>query len=140
MQIDLQLTRERIGLGPCVLSEPVVDAGAWVEFRGVVRGHEDGQPITAIEYEAYPEMAIRQLRRILEELKATHPCLVVQVVHRLGLVPVGETAIYVRIAGKHRAEAFAMLAGFMDRLKQDVPIWKVRAVAMQAARDLQIAV
>ena len=71
MQIDLQLTRERICAGPCVLSKPVVDAGAWVEFRGVVRGQENGQPITAIEFEAYLEMAIHQLRQILEELKTT---------------------------------------------------------------------
>jgi molybdopterin molybdotransferase len=53
------------------------------------------------------------------------------VIHRLGVVPAGEAAIYVGLAGQHRAEAFALLAQFMDRLKQDVPIWKRRALAQQ---------
>ena len=57
-----------------------------------------------------------------------HPCLAAKVIHRLGVVPVGETAIYVGVAAKHRGEAFALLAEFMDRLKQDVPIWKRRAL------------
>jgi molybdopterin molybdotransferase len=51
------------------------------------------------------------------------------VIHRIGVVPVGEAAIYVGIAGRHRAEAFALLGEFMDRLKKDVPIWKLRAIA-----------
>ena len=49
-------------------------------------------------------------------------------IHRVGIIPVGETAIYVGVASPHRAEAIALLAEFMDRLKQDVPIWKRRAL------------
>ncbi len=104
-------------------------AGAWVEFRGRVRGEENGGTISALEYEAYPEMAEREIRRQLAEISTRHACLAAKVIHRLGLVPVGEAAIYVGVAAKHRAEAFALLAEFMDRLKQDVPIWKRRAMA-----------
>ena len=46
----------------------------------------------------------------------------------MGVVPVGEAAIHVIVAARHRAAAFALLTGFMDRLKQDVPIWKRRAI------------
>jgi molybdopterin molybdotransferase len=127
MQIEIQLSDSPIAekISP---SFPGGGAGAWVEFRGIVRGEENGQPISALEYEAYPEMAGREIRRILETLATKHPCLAVKVVHRTGLIPVGDTAIHVGVAAPHRAEAIALLAGFMDRLKQDVPIWKRRAL------------
>jgi molybdopterin molybdotransferase len=130
MEIEIQLTDSPIAekISP---SFPGHAAGAWVEFRGIVRGEEGGQSISALEYEAYPEMAGREIRRILETLAAKHPCLAVKVVHRTGLIPVGDTAIYVGVAAPHRAEAIALLAGFMDRLKQDVPIWKRRAISAE---------
>ena len=103
---------------------PAGSYGVWLEFRGVVREDEAGRKIAALEYEAYPEMAVREIRRLLEEISQRHPCLAVRVIHRIGLIPVGEAAIYVGVASRHRAEGLALLAEFMDRLKQDVPIWK----------------
>jgi len=128
MKIEIQLTHEPVleKISP----PPSIGAhGAWLEFRGVVRGEEDGQTISALEYEAYPEMAEREIRRIFEWLAAKYPCLAAKVIHRVGVIPVGETAIYVGVASPHRGEAIALLAEFMDRLKQDVPIWKRRAIA-----------
>jgi molybdopterin synthase catalytic subunit len=98
--------------------------GAVAEFRGLVRGEEAGAVIGGLVYEAYQPMAERQIARIVAELAEKFPVAGVRVVHRIGRVPVGDAAIYVRVTAKHRAEAFALLAGFMDRLKQDVPIWK----------------
>jgi len=128
MEIHLELTRTPIteALPPPAGS----DLGAWVEFRGVVRGEENGQTIAALEYEAYSPMAEREMRHILEALAIGRHCLAARVIHRLGIVPVGEAAIYVGIAARHRAEAFALLGQFMDRLKQDVPIWKRRALTV----------
>ncbi|MHB1308027.1 MAG: molybdopterin synthase catalytic subunit [Limisphaerales bacterium] len=116
---------------------PPTGAGAWVEFRGVVRGEEDGQPIAALEYEAYSPMAEREMRRLIEEIAAAQPCLLAKVIHRVGVIPVGEAAIYVGVAGTHRAEAFTLLTQFMDRLKQDVPIWKRRALTADVLAKLQ---
>lgn len=99
-------------------------SGAVVEFAGVVRGDEDGAPITALDYEAYEAMARTEMERILQELSARFPCQAVEVLHRIGRVPVGEASILVRVEAKHRTEAFGMLAEFMNRLKQDAPIWK----------------
>jgi molybdopterin molybdotransferase len=104
-------------------------AGAWVEFRGLVRSEENNTEISALEYEAYAGMAEREMRRLIAAVSEQQPCLAVKVVHRIGVVPVGETAVYVGVAAKHRGAAFAVLAGFMDQLKQDVPIWKRRALA-----------
>lgn len=99
-------------------------AGALAEFRGIVRGEEGGRPIGGLVYEAYQPMAERTMERILDEISVRHPCIAVTVRHRIGCVRVGECAIYIGVASRHRAEAFALLTTFMDRLKQDVPIWK----------------
>lgn len=103
-----------------------------MEFRGIVRDQENGSIIQGLDYDAYSPMAERQMRLILEDIASRHPCALVRVIHRTGIVPVGEAAIYVGVAGKHRSEAFAMLVQFMDRLKQDVPIWKARALGTPA--------
>jgi hypothetical protein len=60
-----------------------------------------------------------------------HPCLAAKVIHRVGIIPVGEAAIYVGIASRHRAEAIALLGEFMNHLKQGVPIWKRRALLLR---------
>lgn len=120
MEIDVAITEGAIGALPA----PGEGAGARVEFTGVVRGTESGERISALRYEAYRPMAENQMRKILEDLGREHPILRARVVHRIGEVPVGEAAIYIRIEAVHRAEAFAVAAAFMDRMKRDVPIWK----------------
>jgi molybdopterin synthase catalytic subunit len=124
MTIDVLLQPEPIVLK----SDPSAEAGAVVRFEGRVRATENGQPIRALVYEAYQPMAERQIEKILHELGARHPCLAVRVRHRLGEVRVGEIAIAIEAQAAHRAEAFALTTAFMDRLKQDVPIWKMKAV------------
>lgn len=98
--------------------------GAVVDFYGVVRGLERDHAISHLEYEAYEEMARRELTRMIRQLEEAHPCHSVSLVHRLGTVPVGEPSIHVRVTAAHRAEAFAMAQKLMDQMKQDAPIWK----------------
>jgi molybdopterin synthase catalytic subunit len=127
MSLSIQLGTDPI---PDSLPAPFIGpgVGAFAEFRGIVRGEEQGRPISALVYEAYQPMAEREMTRILDELLTAHPCLAVHVRHRIGRIPVGETAIYIGVVSRHRASAFAVLAGFMDRLKLDVPIWKTDAI------------
>ncbi len=128
MEIEIQITDQPIAAGDHRPEKFSGEAGAVAEFSGIVRNLENGQEITALEYEAYLPMAENELRRILAELADKHPCRAAKVVHRIGVIPIGETAIYVAIVAKHRGEAFALLAEFMNRLKQDVPIWKTRSL------------
>ncbi|MCC7519098.1 MAG: molybdenum cofactor biosynthesis protein MoaE [Verrucomicrobiae bacterium] len=132
MQLDLRLTDSPIPYPPRPWPNDT-GAGAVAEFYGIVRGVEEGRALRALRYEAYADMAEREIRRLLGELAARHPCRRVAVIHRLGLVPVGEAAIYVRVESAHRAEAFALLQDFMDRLKQEVPIWKAEAIPQTQA-------
>jgi molybdopterin molybdotransferase len=132
MEIEIQLTGSPIAENISPLAQPGAH-GAWVEFRGVVRAEENDGKISALDYETYPEMAEREIRRLLEDISARHPCLAAKVIHRTGIVPVGEAAIYLGVAAKHRAEGIALLGEFMDGLKKDVPIWKRRALPVQSS-------
>jgi len=102
--------------------------GAIAEFRGVGRSLEHGKPISAIEYEAYEPMAERVIRTKLEAIGSEFGLVGARVIHRLGLVRVGEVSIFVELKGQHRAEVFRALPVFMDQLKADVPIWKSRTL------------
>jgi molybdopterin synthase catalytic subunit len=99
-------------------------AGAVVEFHGIVRDHEDGRTIRAIEYECHREMALHQLLLIAEETASTHGLIDLTIIHRVGTVPAGEGSLYVRAVASHRGEAFAAAMELISRLKEDVPIWK----------------
>lgn len=128
MLVEIQLVHDRI---PCPMpwpSAPDGQTGSVVEFYGTVRNSENGRPISALQYEAYDSMAVKVMRRKLEELAARHPCQSVRVWHRLGAIPVGDAAIYVGVRSAHRVEGLALLTTFMDELKKDVPIWKVEAL------------
>jgi molybdopterin synthase catalytic subunit len=125
MQLTILFTEQTISIANV---SPCDGAGALLEFQGIVRGVEDGATIGGLLYEIYRPMAERMIRRIVEELDAKHPCHAFQLVHRHGLVPVGEAAIYVRIEASHRSEAIRMLELFMNRLKAEVPIWKSGSV------------
>jgi molybdopterin molybdotransferase len=128
MELEIQITNEPIIADDRWPEKFSGAGGAVAEFSGRVRSLEDGKTISALEYEAYSPMAENEMRRILAALADKHPCLAARVIHRTGVIPVGETAIYIRIVSKHRGEAFAVLAEFMNRLKQDVPIWKTRSL------------
>jgi molybdopterin synthase catalytic subunit/sulfur carrier protein ThiS len=98
--------------------------GGVVVFWGIVRDREDGQPIAALEYTAYRAMAEHQFRKLIEETKRRWPLRRIRVVHRLGVIKVGEASLLVRVEAAHRGEAFAAAQYLIDELKQKVPIWK----------------
>jgi len=105
------------------------DVGGVVVFWGVVRDREEGKPIAALEYTAYREMAEHQFRKLIEETKRRWPLKRLRVVHRLGVIKVGESSLLVRVEAAHRGEAFAAAQFIIDELKQSVPIWKRAAPA-----------
>jgi molybdopterin synthase catalytic subunit/molybdopterin converting factor small subunit len=108
-----------------ILAEPVTGhVGGVVVFYGIVRDREDGAPIAALDYTAYREMAEHQFRKLIEETKRRWPLHRLRVVHRLGVIAVGEASLLVRVEAAHRGEAFAAAQFLIDELKQKVPIWK----------------
>jgi molybdopterin synthase catalytic subunit len=99
--------------------------GAVVTFVGVVRGETDGREVRYLEYEAYPEMAVQTLRQVADEVRERWPKIrEVAIVHRVGRLLVGETAVVIAMSAAHRRQMFDALHYAIDRLKEIVPIWK----------------
>jgi len=108
------------------------DAGGLVSFIGAVRDHARGHSIEHLEYEAYAEMAEREMEKIADEAAASWPGTRVAIAHRVGRLEIGDAAVIVAAASAHRAEAFEACRFAIDTLKQRVPIWK-REVATDGA-------
>ena len=98
--------------------------GAYVLFEGVVRDHHEGKAVESIFYDAYRPMAEKEMEKIVREVEQAYPDVAVTVVHRLGLLVVGDSSIAIVAASPHRAEAFAACRTIIDRIKETVPIWK----------------
>jgi molybdopterin synthase catalytic subunit len=96
--------------------------GALVTFEGIIRNHDHGASVTALDYEAHPD-AERFLRETCAEV-ARETGLRVAAAHRVGTLTVGDVALVASVAAPHRAEAFAACALLVDRIKERTPIWK----------------
>jgi len=99
-------------------------AGAIVTFIGTTRDHHDGRRVTQLEYEAYPPMALTEMRKIADEAKQRWPIEDIAIVHRIGVVPIGEASVVIAVSAAHRQAAFDACHFAIDRLKEVVPIWK----------------
>jgi molybdopterin synthase catalytic subunit len=99
-------------------------AGAVALFLGIVRDHNDGRPVTRLEYEAYGPMALAEMERIARETEAQFAGVRCAMAHRTGALEVGDTAVACAASAPHRAEAFAACRRLIDEVKAHVPIWK----------------
>jgi molybdopterin synthase catalytic subunit len=99
-------------------------AGGVVTFAGVVRDNARGKRVRSLEYDAYPEMAEREMRAIAGEVAQRWPESTLAMVHRVGPLAIGEVSVVIVAACPHRAEAFAACRYAIDELKSRVPIWK----------------
>ncbi|HET6888580.1 MAG TPA: molybdenum cofactor biosynthesis protein MoaE [Candidatus Udaeobacter sp.] len=101
-----------------------VTAGATVDFKGIVRGSEDGREIDGIDYEAHRGMAEHQLKQIAEQAAIEFGLRSVIIYHRIGFVAVGEPSLFTRVYSEHREAAFQASRWIVEELKKKVPIWK----------------
>ena len=124
------------GAGICSLSEGPIDVGrvvarvtgpgmgGIVTFLGTVRNRARGRDIRHLEYESYPEMAEREMERIVEQAVERWPGTRIAIAHRAGHLEIGDIAVVVVAAAPHRGEAFEACRFAIDTLKETVPIWK----------------
>lgn len=98
--------------------------GAVAIFLGVVREQHDGRAVRGLSYEAYPAMAVDEMRAIaLEAQERFGPC-EIAIVHRTGDLQIGEASVGVAVGAPHRGKAFDACEYAIDELKQRVEIWK----------------
>lgn len=99
-------------------------AGAILTFVGTVREFTYGKRTTYLEYEAYPEMAIKKMKEIADEIKEKWPDTKVAMSHRVGKLAIEEISVIIAVATPHRAAGFEAGRYAIERLKQIVPVWK----------------
>jgi MoaE-MoaD fusion protein len=118
------LSARALDVGAVVARVAGPDTGGIVTFVGTVRDASRGREIRHLEYEAYPQMAEREMERIADEAAARWPGVRVAMAHRTGHLAIGEMAVVVVAAAPHRPEAFTAARYAIDTLKERVPIWK----------------
>ncbi len=99
-------------------------AGAVNVFIGTVRNHSFDKGVVQLEYEAYDSMAIKKMQELVQDASKQWPIEKAAIVHRKGMLQIGEVAVVIAIACPHRGEAFAACQWIIDNLKKVVPIWK----------------
>lgn len=114
--------------GPCQttsLDEFVQDPahGAIAQFFGVVRNHNEGLSAAAVDYDVHPELALKALSELCQDVCADYPVKLVMI-HSRGLVRVGEASVVIAASSAHRKDALGAVTDAIDQLKIRVPIWK----------------
>jgi molybdopterin synthase catalytic subunit len=99
-------------------------AGGYVSFEGWVRDHNEGKEVTALEYEAYQQLALKEGDRILAEALGRFPIKRALCIHRVGALKLSDMAVWVGVSAVHRGEAFDACRYIIDEVKHRVPIWK----------------
>lgn len=124
------------GAGSCWMSDRPLDVGeavrlvsgpgmgGLVTFLGAVRDRARGRDIRHLEYEAYPEMAEAEMRKLAQEAASRFEITAVALVHRTGRLEIGEASVAVAVAAPHRGAACDACRFVIDALKRTVPIWK----------------
>jgi MoaE-MoaD fusion protein len=118
------LTREVIDAEKLVSDAKHGTDGAVVVFDGIVRDNTRGRQTLHLDYEAYEEMALKQMHELAAEARKRFGVRHVSLVHRLGRLLVGETSVLIVVASAHRAQAYEASRWLIDTLKKTVPIWK----------------
>lgn len=120
----IAITREPIDSVSLVASAKHGEDGAVVVFDGIVRNQSRGRQTLYLDYEAYEEMALRQMRELAGHAKERFGVRHISIVHRLGRLQIGESSILIVVASAHRAQAYEASRFLIDTLKKTVPIWK----------------
>jgi molybdopterin synthase catalytic subunit len=123
----IRITRDPLDAAAVAELERAVEhpsVGGVVTFQGVVRDNNKGKRTRYLEYEAYPEMAEREMATIAAEIGHRWGTDRVAMAHRVGRLEVGECSVVVVVACAHRGEAFEACRYAIDTLKSTVPIWK----------------
>lgn len=121
---SVALTTNPIDAATIVARARQADDGAIVAFDGTVRNQTRGRKTLYLDYEAYQEMALRQMDELVRRARSQFGVRHATIVHRLGRLYVGETSVLIVVASAHRAQAFEACRWIIDTLKQTVPIWK----------------
>ena len=122
----IELSVEALSTAGCAAFVADPAAGGIDIFLGTTRSetNEEGKNLIALDYEAYSEMAIAQMRDLAARARGLWPILKLVLMHRVGRVKVGEASVIIAVATAHREDAFEACRWLIDTLKKEVAVWK----------------
>jgi molybdopterin synthase catalytic subunit len=120
----VQLVTEPIDAHMIVNAIKAGTDGAVCVFDGIVRDNTRGRATLHLDYEAYEDMALKQMRALRQDSLSRFAVREIAIIHRLGRLFVGETSVLIAVSSAHRAAAFDACRFLIDTLKKTVPIWK----------------
>ena len=118
------LTEDPIDINAAYQHIQTGEAGAINFFFGVVRNNTQNKAVELLDYEAYGPMAVREMQKIADEACRRWPVLNYAIIHRTGILRVGDMAVLIGVSTPHRSDAFEATRYIIDTIKQTVPIWK----------------
>jgi molybdopterin synthase catalytic subunit len=119
-----RVTTEALNLQELVDFVTDPEAGAIATFIGTTRNNNEGRKVIALDYDAYPEMAAKELTRLGEEARKKWQICRMAIVHRIGPVQITEPSVMIAVSAAHREAAFAACRFAIEEIKRTVPIWK----------------
>lgn len=123
--IKIRIQPEALDIAAALKEMQAVPAGALASFTGIARADSAaGQSVTAIELEHYPAMTEAALQALAQSAMQRWPLVACCILHRVGIIPVGDAIVLVATASSHRADALESCGFLIDRLKTDAPFWK----------------
>jgi molybdopterin synthase catalytic subunit len=125
--MDMILLSDRSLIGQAAIDHVTdASAGGIDVFLGTTRSERssDGRELIALDYDAYREMALKQMHELAGRARETFPVVRLALLHRVGRVKVGEPSVIIAVSCPHRGDAFNACRFLIDALKADVAIWK----------------
>lgn len=122
--IDIQISEEPLNIPACIDWVMSPSCGGIDVFIGTVRNATKGRQVLRLEFEAYQQMALNEMKKIAEQAMIKWPVEKILVHHRTGVLQIGEVPVAIAVAAAHRAAAFDACRYIIDTLKETVPIWK----------------
>jgi molybdopterin synthase catalytic subunit len=119
-----EITTERISIESIARRIVPPECGATVTLDGYVRQFTKGKETIYLVYEAYEEMALKEMKKLIDQARDQFEIVNIGIVHRLGRLEIGETSVVISVAAPHRRAAFAACEWLIMELKRTVPIWK----------------
>ena len=126
MDDQIAILSDRLDVDSAIAWVGNPSAGGIDVFLGITRAEKsaDGRELVALDYEAYQEMAIGQMRDLARRARENWPIVKLAIVHRVGRIAVGEPSVIIAVSTPHRADAFSGCKFLIDSLKAEVAIWK----------------
>lgn len=121
----VSLTNSELDVASTVSSVKSPKAGAVVLFAGTTRDNFDGKAVAHLEYSAYAPLALKTMLHVAQLVKQKHALTAITLIHRLGVVPIGEESILIAVSAPHRQAAWKGGEEALELCKEKVEVWKL---------------